>query len=245
MFGKSTGFQKDEDNHWLSVSDLMAGLMIVFLFISIVLMRNALIERDKVKELADTYQIERDKIKEIAAAYQENKVNIYNALMDEFQADLIKWDAEIYKKDLSFNFKSPEVLFAIGEITLKPQFKKILDGFFPRYLKVIRQFRKSIEEVRIEGHTSSRWNSGASDDEAYFNNMDLSQGRTRSVLSYLYGLDSILKERSWIKSNVAAVGYSSSKLIMEKGVEDSDRSRRVTFRLITNSEMQILKIIGN
>lgn len=244
IFGKSRSSHKDEENHWLSVSDLMAGLMIVFLFISIVLMRNALIERDKVKDLADTYQIERDKIKEIAAAYQDNKVNIYNALMKEFKTDLVKWDAEIQKKDLSFNFKSPEVLFGIGKITLKQEFKEILDDFFPRYLKVIAQFRSSIEEVRIEGHTSSRW-SGSSDDEAYFNNMDLSQGRTRSVLSYIYGLDSIKKERTWIKSNIAAVGYSSSKLVMNNGIEDSERSRRVTFRLITNSETQILKIIGN
>lgn len=231
LFGKNNNSPKDDENHWLSVSDLMAGLMMVFLFISIVLMRNALLERDKVKE--------------VAAAYQDNKVKIYDALMEEFKVDLVKWDAEIKKTDLSFNFKSPDVLFAVGKIDLKPEFKQILDDFSPRYLKIVAQFRASIEEVRIEGHTSSRWNSGTSDDEAYFNNMNLSQGRTRSVLSYLYRLDSVVAERAWIKSNIAAVGYSSSKLIIQNGREDSERSRRVTFRLITNSETQILKIIGS
>jgi len=258
LFGKSINPHGSADDHWLSVSDLMAGLMMVFLFISIVLMRNALLERDaakdlatiyqddrdKVKELANRYQIERDKIKEIAAAYQNNKVDIYNALIDEFKADLPLWDAEIHKDDLSFNFKSPDVLFGVGEITLNPKFKEILDDFFPRYLEVIAQFKSSIQEIRIEGHTSSKWNANTTKDEAYFNNMDLSQGRTRSVLFYIYRINGIASKRPWIKANIAAVGYSSSKLILTDGAEDGDRSRRVTFKLVTNSETQILRIIN-
>ena len=42
--------------HWMSVSDLMAGLMMVFLFISVALMRDAMVERDKIKDVAETYQ---------------------------------------------------------------------------------------------------------------------------------------------------------------------------------------------
>ena len=38
FFGKIKEKRNDED-HWLSVSDLMAGLMIVFLFISVVNMK--------------------------------------------------------------------------------------------------------------------------------------------------------------------------------------------------------------
>jgi len=244
IFGKSnTVSASSEESTWLSVSDLMAGLMIVFLFVSIVLMRDAVIERDTIKKLAETYQVERDKIKEIAAAYKDNKVKIYNALMIEFERDLIIWDAEINPHNLSFNFKSPDVLFDIGKSSLKNEFKMILDNFFPRYLKVIHYFKQSVEEIRIEGHTSSKWGQGVSEDDAYFKNMNLSQGRTRAVLSYIYNIDRIIEERAWIKSTIAAVGYSSSKLIRTNGIEDSERSRRVTFRLITNSEAQILKII--
>lgn len=230
IFGETTKKINENEDHWLSVTDLMAGLMIVFLFISVVLMRSALIERDKIKE--------------IASAYQENKIQIYNSLTKEFKPDLARWDAEINKKDLSFNFNSPQILFEIGKSRLNPKFKKILNNFIPRYFGVINQFKKSIEEVRIEGHTSSRWNNDTSKDDAYFKNMRLSQDRTRAVLLYIYNLASIKKQRAWIKSNVAAVGYSSSKLILTKGIEDSERSRRVSFRLITNSETHILKIIG-
>jgi outer membrane protein OmpA-like peptidoglycan-associated protein len=233
-FGKSsieTG-ASDNGEHWLSVSDLMSGLMMVFLFVSIALMRDAMIERDKIKE--------------VAVAYQENQVELYNALYDEFKSDLKRWDAEIEKDTLSFEFKSPDVLFDTGKITLKPAFKEILNNFFPRYLDVLMNFRDSIDEVRIEGHTSSVWNHGSTEDEAYFNNMELSQGRTRSVLLYAYEINGIVENRAWVKENIAAVGFSSSRLIKKvDGSEDRERSRRVSFRVITNAETQIRKILEN
>jgi len=231
-----TKVHADEEVQWLSVSDLMAGLMMVFLFISIALMRNAFLERDKV-------QIEKDKIKEIAVAYQENQVAIFDELMSEFAPDLDKWGAEIDKDTLSFVFKSPDVLFARGDISIRPQFKVILNDFFPRYLQVLLKFSDSINEVRIEGHTSSIWNGGTTEDRAYFKNMWLSQGRTRSVLQHVYLLKTVEENKGWVKQHIAAVGFSSSKVIMENGAENHERSRRVTFRAITNAETQIRQII--
>ncbi len=228
----------EEEDHWISVSDLMAGLMIVFLFISVALMRNALLEKDRAVA-------EKEKVEEIAVAYQENQVAIYEALMAEFQADLVAWDAEVRREDLSFEFKSPDVLFDAGEISLKPRFTEILDSFFPRYLQVLLGFKDSIAEVRIEGHTSSDWDAALSHDVAYFKNMELSQGRTRSVLEYVHGLDGVKAERDWIKANIAAVGFSSAHTVsLDNGVEDKERSRRVTFRTVTNAEIQIRKILG-
>jgi outer membrane protein OmpA-like peptidoglycan-associated protein len=80
--------------------------------------------------------------------------------------------------------------------------------------------------------------------DAYFKNMELSQGRTRSVLEYIYRLESVLNEQVWIKNHVAAVGFSSSKLIIDKnGKEDTLRSRRVSFRIITNADIKIKQIL--
>ncbi|WP_281648762.1 OmpA family protein [Parendozoicomonas sp. Alg238-R29] len=218
----------ENGEHWLTISDLMAGLMMVFLFIAIVFMLHT--------------QKENEKIKSVAVAYQENQVAIYDSLMAEFEDDLKRWGAEIDKETLSFNFKSPEVLFDLGKINLKPGFKSILNDFFPRYLAVLKPYRNSLDEVRIEGHTSSAWNANSTEKQAYFKNMSLSQGRTRSVLYYLYGL--VPDETDWIKRNIAAVGFSSSRLIMKaNGQEDSRRSRRVSFRAITNADIQIKRIL--
>ncbi|PVZ64479.1 OmpA family protein [Pelagibaculum spongiae] len=225
-----TGADEQEENHWLSVSDLMAGLMMVFLFISIALMRNAFIERDKIKQ--------------IAIAYQENQVAIYDALTSEFKEDLSQWDAGIDENTLTFTFNAPEVLFETGQIDLSPTYQALLDEFFPRYMEVLKPFQSSINEVRIEGHTSSDWNIGSSEEEAYFKNMKLSQGRTRAVLDYVYRLPSSAPFRQWIKFHLAAVGLSSSKPVLSlQGNEDKVRSRRVSFRVITNSDIQIKRIL--
>ncbi|MEH6585210.1 MAG: OmpA family protein [Halioglobus sp.] len=221
---------EQEESHWLSVSDLMAGLMMVFLFIAIALMRNAFIERDKIKQ--------------VAVAYQENQVAIYEALTKEFDADLQRWNAVIDENTLTFTFNSPDVLFSTGEIILNNEYRELLQEFFPRYMAVLEPFQSSINEVRIEGHTSSVWNHNSTDEEAYFNNMALSQGRTRSVLEYVYGIEETQIYQPWIKSHIAAVGLSSSRLIKnEQGIEDRAKSRRVSFRVITNADIQIKRIL--
>lgn len=221
---------EQEESHWLSVSDLMAGLMMVFLFIAVALMLK--VNQDK------------QKIEEVAVAYQENQVAIYEGLMAEFADDLSKWDAEIDRDSLTFTFKSPDVLFAQGESTLTYEYRRLLQDFFPRYLNVLWGFRDSISEVRIEGHTSSLWNGYVTDTQAYFNNMELSQDRTRSVLSYVYQLAPVADRVDWIKRHLAAVGLSSSRIIADaQGREDTSASRRVTFRVITNADIQIKKIL--
>lgn len=231
LFGApKTKIDHETSEHWVSVSDLMSGLMMVFLFISIALMRHALIERDKIKE--------------VAVAYQNNQVALYEALKSEFDADLERWNADIDRDTLSFEFKSPDILFGLGSSLMRPQFKEVLSDFFPRYMGVLNRFKDSINEVRIEGHTSSQWNMGVNAEEAYFRNMELSQARTRSVLLFVQGLKATQDDQAWIRRNVAAVGLSSSRLVLDaNGNEDAERSRRVTFRVISNAETQIRRLI--
>jgi outer membrane protein OmpA-like peptidoglycan-associated protein len=242
IIGKARSGGEGEGAHWLSISDLMAGLMMVFLFIAIALMLNAFKERDKIRE--------------VAVAYQDNQVAIYDALIAEFGNDLGRWDANIERETLAFEFKSPDVLFETAKTEIRPRFREILDDFFPRYLRTLRVFQDSVNEIRVEGHTSSEWNGRVNATEAYFLNMALSQGRTRSVLGYVYELPAVAADRPWIKKAFAAVVFSSAHLKCAEApdgscrvhadgavVEDPDRSRRVTFRVITNAEIQIRKIL--
>ena len=221
----------EEGEHWLSVSDMMSGLMVIFLFIAI------------------TYMIQvsedRNQLVEIAVTYEKTKVAIYEQLQIEFKDDLKKWNAEIDKQSLAFRFQEPDVLFNVGEAEIKDKFKAILDDFFPRYISILKQYQPDIEEIRIEGHTSSEWskNSITDDDKTYFLNMALSQNRTRATLEYCLMLPNIAKERLWIKHILTANGLSSSKPILVNGVEDTVHSRRVEFKVKTNSETQILKIM--
>ncbi len=218
-----------EGEHWLTISDLMAGLMMVFLLISVGLMRSASQDRDRMRG--------------VAVAYREGQVAISQALHQEFENDLEQWDAAIDLEAMTFEFMSPEVLFEVGSIALRPRFASILGDFFPRYLRVLREFDENIDGVRIEGHTSTDWE-GVSEDQAYFRNMRLSQGRTRSVLEHVYRLPTTVSDRSWVKRKVAAVGFSSSRVVLNPiGREDPDASRRVLFRVLTNAEVQIRRIL--
>ena len=163
-----------DDEHWISIADIMAGLMVIFLLIAITYIR-------PIVEI-------QSKVREIVLAWKDSEVEIHQALYKEFQNDLPKWHAELDRTTLSIRFKSPEVLFDSGTANLKLEFKSILDDFFPRYLNVLHAFGEAISEIRIEGHTSSEWEGAVTENEAYFNNMALSQARTLSVLEYALGL---------------------------------------------------------
>ncbi len=221
-----------QEAHWIPLSDLMTGLMVIFLLIAVVYM---------VKVEADT-----DRIKSVAIAYSEIRDALYEDLHSEFQNDLGKWKAQILKSDLTIRFMEPEILFAPGSSELKPEFKAILNDFFPRYVRILTspKYRGSINEIRIEGHTSSDWTGSSNPEEAYFKNMELSQARTRSTLRFVLDLPAIAADRPWLQKYLTANGLSSSRPVLTADLaEDPLRSRRVEFRVRTDAETRIAKIL--
>ena len=210
----------------------MTGLMVMFLLIAVTYM---------IRVEADA-----DRVKEVAIAYSERKDALYDDLNREFKGDLEKWKAQLIKDDLSIRFTEPDVLFAEGSSDLKPEFRAILSDFFPRYVRILTspKYRASISEVRIEGHTSSDWTSVTTPEEAYLRNMELSQARTRSALAFAMSLPEVGNERGWLRQYLTANGLSSSHPIFDEGgVEDPARSRRVEFRVRTDAETRIAKIL--
>ena len=213
-----------EEVQWISLSDLMTGLMLIFMLIAVAYM---------VKIEAQTY-----KVKQVAVLYDTVREEIYNDLMREFKDDLPVWDAEI-NKDLSIRFRNPDILFGVGEDALKPKFRDILSDFFPRYTRIITNsmYEGTIQEIRIEGHTSSIWAPNTSPEDAYFKNMELSQSRTRSALRFVLGLEAVTDKLDWLRKHVTANGLSSAKPIMNgQGAEDIERSQRVEFHIRTDAE---------
>lgn len=220
------------EEDWISISDLMAGLMMIFLFVAISYM--------------NSLQIRANQIKRVAIAYQELQADLYSDLYDEFKDDLKTWDAEIERETLSIRFNEPDVLFVINSSEVRSRFKRILREFFPRYLNIMYspKYKDSIEEIRIEGHTSSEWNRAVDKQTAYILNMELSQDRTRSVLEYCLNLIKANDSKTWARKYITANGLSSSHLILtEDGKEQMRRSRRVEFRTKTAAERKVVEII--
>jgi chemotaxis protein MotB len=218
------------NREWLSISDMMAGLMMVFLFIAVVFMQK--INKDK------------DAMVDIASAYADTKIKLNRALHKEFDKDLEKWGAEILA-DNTIRFKEPDVLFARSSSKIREKFKEILNDFFPRYLNILTDkiFKKDIIELRVEGHTSSIWKKESSVQAAYLNNARLSQNRAFSVLDYLFTLSSVAMHEEWLIKVFRANGLAFAKKIIENNVENLGKSRRVEFRVITNTEERIEQIL--
>lgn len=212
-------YQEDEPQNpfALSIGDLMAALLLIF----VLLLSATLLNLQERAEMAENYK--------------DVKKEIYDELIKEFKDDLKDWNANIDEKDLLIRFSGPRVEFDFGKSEVKPQFKEILSDFFPRYVMIITltKFKDNIEEIRIEGHTDNKG--------TYFNNMELSQNRTRSVLNFvLENTNYEPSEKSWIQLNLTANGLSYSKPIADNDTEQGQKkNRRVEFRIRTNAEKQI------
>jgi outer membrane protein OmpA-like peptidoglycan-associated protein len=231
-----TSNAKQSNDYWISLSDMMTSLMMVFLLIAVIYMI-------KVQDSVQVPQI-----------YKETKQGLKDALNKEFESDLKRWGAVI-DKDLTIRFQQPDLLFSTGSAELSSDFRSILDDFFPRYLKIMmdEKFVNNIEEIRIEGHTSSKWRANIVGDEAYINNMQLSQARTVATLVYILTsnrmrLDDTQKE--WLRKHFRAIGYSSAKPLNSDGFEvkkneseNSLKSQRVEFRIRTNIEERVSNIV--
>jgi outer membrane protein OmpA-like peptidoglycan-associated protein len=234
-----------KEEHWIPLSDLMTGLMMMFMLVAIVFMVKVEGEAVVTKELKAKAEEQARRIQRIAVLYDDMRNDLFRSLLLEFKGDLEKWRADI-DSDLTIRFREPEVLFDSGKSDLKPKFIEILNDFFPRYVKILglAQYRDSIEEVRIEGHTSSYW-MGLSSDQAYFKNMELSQARTRSTLEYVLTNTRVFGFERWIKSLLTANGLSSSKPRFNADkTENPIASQRVEFRVRTNADVRMAEILN-
>lgn len=225
-------------NVWLSVSDLMTGLMIIFLFISIAYL-------SKVQDN-----------QEVLSNYVETKTKLHDKLVDKFKSDTLKWQMSI-GRDLSMKFKNPTVLFEQGKADLTPGFKKVLDEFLPKYFNILvnDSLRNQIEEVRIEGHTDIVPYPQL-DPDPYIANAILSQQRALNVLRYFRQMPAYQQfakeDQARIEFWLTANGLSYGKSLDSEGeytFESHKRannamSRRVEFRIITRGD-QVLENFVN
>ncbi len=230
---------QETEEHWVSISDVMAGLMVIFLFIAISYMVNANRKTERITKL-------RDKIENLLDAYRNLQAHLSEDLRAEFEEDLAKekWRGYLDMETLSIRFKKP---FTQGDAAVPNAFKSVLLDFFPRYIAILTKpkYKDEVAEIRIEGHTSSEWHREVTVDEAYFKNMELSQNRARNVLRYVLGINhsQITLNKEWIKRNLTANGLSSSKPIPGSDEnENKEESRRVEFRVVTKSEKLIDEI---
>lgn len=213
----------------LSIGDLMAALLLLF----VLLLMGVLLQLKEQVEKQDN----------VVAKFDNLNDKLYDDLLDEFKDDLKDWHATI-DTTLSIRFEEPSLLFNNNKAILKDTFELILNNFFPRYLSVIQkeEYKDEISEIRIEGHTSSK--GLGTRDESYLSNLELSQMRAKNTLAYLFTIRSISEvQKAWCIKRLTANGLSWSKLIYKtNGKEDTERSRRVEFRVRIDAEKKLKEL---
>jgi chemotaxis protein MotB len=136
---------------------------------------------------------------------------------------------------------SSSILFEYGKSDLKEESKEELKKVFGDYIGALvgnEYIKKHLDRIIIEGHTDS--------DGSYLYNLELSQQRAYSVMSYLLSLD-FAKEAN-IEPLVIASGRSYLDPVRKDGIEDKEASRRieVQFRLKNEEAMrEIQKILDD
>ena len=229
------GKPSNNESNWISFSDIMTGLMVIFMFIAI------------------SYMFEADKKVSPLRTLSNIREELYDTLNAEFKEDFNIWGVDL-EEDLTMKFTKLGGLFDDDKAVIKDAFKDNLDTFVPRYFEILLRtnYRAYIAEIRIEGHTNPKADFDT-EDERYMYNLKLSQERSAEVLRYIRnmdyykGLDSNEKKllQFWLTANGFSYGRTlddQKRLTYENHtLTDNELSKRVEFRVVTKSEQLLDK----
>lgn len=145
----------DEENpYWISFSDIMAGLLVIFIMASLAL----ILELIQVQEKLNQTQIEVSKaIKEIAKAEQVRQHILYEIKEELMQKNIL---VEVSDNDSVLRIPDQQLSFKTNEYTIPPEkssqlIVKAIGNALHRSITKENRF-KYLDTVFIEGHTDSR-----------------------------------------------------------------------------------------
>lgn len=176
-------------------------------------------KKTKYDDLLANLQKQKAKIKTLTGI----KLQVVAALKEALGSKI-----NIDKKTGSLKLAS-NILFSVGESTLKDEAKVELKKAFEEYIGTLvtdANIKPHLDKIIIEGHTDS--------DGGYIYNLKLSQDRALAVMEYLLTLDFSKKHN--IKPLVIASGRSYLDAIKKNGVEDKEASRRIEIKFRLKNE---------
>lgn len=237
--------QNEETSYWLSYSDMMAALLLVFvLIISFTMLQSKKQYEDRTKEL----EVQQELIKEqqqIMNQQQEQldriigvKSNLVGDLKGAFEGTDLKVSVDSQTGAITLD---SSILFDVNMHNLKKSGEEFLEAFLPRYLNVLLQdkYKPYISEIIIEGHTDTNG--------TYMHNLELSQERALSVATFCLKDDtSVLSadEKESLRRIVTANGKSFSNPIYNAdGNVNLEASRRVEFKFRLMDEDMVNEMI--
>lgn len=209
---RKSGGEEEENVFWVTMSDLLLGLTMVFMTLFVLAMTG--FTQNKLQQ----QQAQSDAAKELIKNMQAQKINV----------EIDKMTAQVRISDID--------LFDVNSYILTQRGKQYLSKFVPVYINTIFSNPKladKIVNVAIEGHTDSQTFAGVNSKEQQFmKNMDLSLERAKAVESYIFSTGYNKKYTDKLTKTLLVDGKSYTEPILVNGKEDYAKSRRVELKLI-------------
>lgn len=238
--------EEEETSYWLSYSDMMAALLLMFVLIISFTMFQAEVEFEEKEQELQLQQSLLAEQQEIMAQQQAQldqiigvRSDLITALKTEFDGTDLKVSVDSQTGAITLD---SSILFDTDKYELKVSGYDFLEEFLPRYLSVLlkTEFREYIAEIIIEGHTDTQG--------TYLYNLELSQERALSVANFCLQDDNgILSEEETqnLREIVTANGRAySDPIYYEDHTVNMDASRRVEFKFRLKDEDMVAEMVN-
>ena len=171
---KRSAIQDEDSNPFsLSLGDLMAGLLLIFILLlssTMLTLEDIIAEKKSQLENLD----ERERIKKELIVELTDKLKTYGVQIDP-QTGVLRMESDL--------------LFGTNEDELSEDGKKHLHSFIPEYARILlskRRYREQIAQLIIEGHTDDTTSFKEDKKAAYTHNLGLSLDRAQNVAEYVF-----------------------------------------------------------
>lgn len=202
----------DENVFWVTMTDLLLGLAIIFMTLFILAMTG----------------FTQQKLQQQKAQSDVAKELVKNMKAKNIDAEIDKMTGQVKISDLE--------LFELNSYNLSPKGKQYLDKFMPVYINTIFSSPKLYERIAnivIQGHTDSQtYKNISSKEEQFTKNMDLSLQRANAVEDYIFRTAYNRKYTDKLIKTLAVEGKSYTEPVLVNGKEVYNKSRRVELKLI-------------
>jgi chemotaxis protein MotB len=203
------------DDYWISYADLLASLLLCFLlFFLLSNFSNQQVMAEKDKMIQEQVGVKKSIIVKLEQAFAKEQL-----LKIDTQTGLVTF--------------GDSILFDTDSAQIKPEGKKLLEEFIPKYVEILlsEEFRDEVDQIVIEGHTD---NTGE-----YLYNLKLSQNRASAVVELIYSTEfPNFRYKDMLKRVITANGRADSEPLQNATI-----SRRVVFKFRLKDE-DALKRIG-
>jgi chemotaxis protein MotB len=242
-----TGFRRKQhveveswSDYWMTYSDLMANLLMVFALIICVSMLMAARERrefiSKVEEQGRELQDKANEIDRVARGAAE-RLGIRRQIIEQLRDRLARYDVKV-DQDTGAILIAAAVLFEQNQAIVTAEGAEVLRLVMDAYTSILlgdEKFRAHLSRIIIEGHTN--------DDGGYVYNLDLSQRRAFSVMTNILAEYADSRYAESLQRFMVASGRSLVDLIrLDTGDVDKVRSRRIEIKFSLKDEDTIKEL---